>query len=236
MYTLPHATTSRERITSPIIFIPSHEPLSTTLTIAQLAELLPTLHIYVEPSHPSVAILPAAGISYTGLQSALRWREAEFYQPGAGQVSTLVEMVEIYQALSFLGNKPISRSLWLLHKMIQREIKQGLALEEYQDIWALRHFPFTECFVKAIITRIAKMGAALVDVADKPEFQQMLERDEVLQSRIEASMQILSWVNREEGLRGKVERMRERLEREEHRARRMSAKGEFAMGLATVLE
>src|SRR5262245_6315011 len=99
----PRPEPSTEAILPLLIFIPGYEPLTTTLTIDRLTELLPNLHAYIEPSFPSLAVLPAAGVSYIGLRGALRWREAEYQQPKVEQQSTLGEMVQIYQSLAFLG-------------------------------------------------------------------------------------------------------------------------------------
>lgn len=222
----PHATTSPVRITSPIILIPGNDPLSTTLTPKQLGELLPTLHVYIEPSHPSLALLPATGVSYTGLQSALRWREAEYQDAAEDRTCMLDEMVQIYQSLAFLGHRPTSRTLLALSKMIRTEIADGISLGEFADIWALRHLPFTECFVDDVVARLAKVSMWLdTAVGDTPRFQARVAADDQFAEQMQNLVEIMRWVNGDAELMLRVARMRVRIEDENGRAKRMQKQG-----------
>lgn len=244
MYALPHATTSTERITSPMILIPGHEPLSTTLNMFQLTELLPTLHMYIDASLPSLALLPATGISFTGLKAALRWREAELECPGDETISTLSEIVQIYQSLAFLGNNSNGRTLQALTRMIQAEIDQGMSLEGYHDLWALRHLPFTELFIKAMIVRLVHVATDITEVVARPDFQTTVNENERLRRHVEGTLNILKWIYEEDDLKRRVERMSMTLQKEEARkaAKRMdrysgvSAVRKFEVKLDTVIE
>ncbi|KAF2689413.1 hypothetical protein K458DRAFT_400176 [Lentithecium fluviatile CBS 122367] len=242
MYNLPHASTSSARIISPIILIPGHDPLCTTLTPQQLSELLPTLHIYIVPSQPSLAILPAAGISCIGLRKALLWREADIQGPGEVLESNLSELVQIFQALTFLGNKSTSRNLWPLGKMIMSEINNGLSLTEYQDLWALRYLPFTEAFIKAIVKRLALMESGLAKWSEHPSFQWMRDNDAVFARKVDVAIWILRWVYESGNLTQKVQRACAELEGAQKRAARMEKHGggsavqKFKARLETVQE
>jgi hypothetical protein len=240
--TILHASTSSLRVLSPIIFIPGHEPLTTTLTPQELFELLPTLRTYIEPAYPSVAILPSVGISYTGLQMALLWREADLYGSTGELESDLSELIQIYQALAYLGNKATSRALWSLNKMILSEINEGLTLGEYQELWALHSLPFTEPFIKAIVKRLALLEMTVADIMDRLDSQWLQDRDDEFAHMFETAVCTLRWVNKERSLKKKIEHMRSKLDWEARKVARMQKRGgisalkEFKMQLETVSE
>ncbi|KAJ4297761.1 hypothetical protein N0V90_005656 [Kalmusia sp. IMI 367209] len=219
MYNIPRAISSAECITSPLIVISGYEPLTTTLTLQQLTELLPTLHIYIEPQYPSIALLPAAGVSYNGLKSALHWREADLEQRSEDMESTLPLAIEMYQALAFLGNKPMSRTLRLLERKIQGEIDEDLSLCEYQHLWELRHLPFTERFICAILAQLAGIDARITAIALEIGHQAQFNGDRELEALFNELLYVLSWVECDEELRQRVARMQEKMELQAKRER-----------------
>jgi len=243
MYNLPHASTSSVRIISPIILIPGQKPLSTTLTPQQVSELFPILRIYIERSQPSIAILPSSGIvSYIGVEQALRQREAEIYEPHEEYGSSLAELIQVYQALAFLGNKPTSRARWALGKKIKQEIDEDLCLVEYQEIWELRHMPFTQPFIKAITKRLARMEMGLANLMRQAMFQWTMDTDAEFARTVDSAATILRWVYADASLEREVATMRVELELEAKRGDSMekrgggSAVGRFSVRLETVLE
>lgn len=144
-------TALSDRIVPSVLVVPEHESIISTLGHEQFTELLPTLHIYMNPLRPNVAVIPADLVSYNGLIQALRWREADDSQSMQG---SLAECIEIYQALSFFGNKTDSQSLRLLEELIQAEIEGGLSLADVQNIWSLRRYPCTDRFVNSMLKQL----------------------------------------------------------------------------------
>jgi hypothetical protein len=209
----------------------------------QLSELFPILRIYIERSKPSVAILPSSGIvSYTGVEQALRRREAELYEQGEETGNSLAELIQVYQALAFLGNRATSRARWALGKMIMREIHEDLCLVEYQEVWALRHMPFTKPFIKAIVKRLARMDIGLTNLMRQAMFQCTMNEDAEFSRTVAIATTILRWVNADVSLKQSVEHMRMELQWEAKRIARMqryggvSAVERFSARLETVLE
>lgn len=234
-----HATSSSQRITSPMIIIPGHEPLKTSLNPQQLADLLPTLHTYVDAHTPSLALLPAVGISYAGLLSALRWREADIGHRNASNMrSTLPRCIEMYQALAALGNKLSSRTLWLLNRMIQAELNTPLSLSEFRYVWSLRTLPYTERFVSVAVAQLSRTYVRAANASQMTYVQ----ADVVPSSEMEG---VLTWVNQEPELVQKIECMqlqmglkakRERVGRRKRPQRARSAVKLFKTTLTTVSE
>lgn len=219
----PHAlTTSQARILSPIIVIPGHSPIITTLTPSELHQFLPNLHIYIEPSLPGIALLSAASVSHVGLEQALRWREAD-NESYTGMHSNLLEIIHIYQALAFMGNKPTSQNLRPLERIIRGAFEEDFLLEELQHLWTLRHLPFTEKWVDLMIRRLATEIETMeaegpVDVV----FEGRLEADEELRAKYVELYSIFKWIDKDEELLQRWKCVRARMAMEAKRARRIA--------------
>ncbi|KAL1605405.1 hypothetical protein SLS60_004954 [Paraconiothyrium brasiliense] len=237
---VPHATTSQARIISPMLVIPGYQPITTTLAPSQLGQLLPTLHSYIDPGLPNIALLPAVSLSHNGLKQALRWREAEIEQGGyEGMESNLVEVIQIYQALAFLGNKPTSQGLRSLDRVIRAAFGEGLLLEECQQMWALRYLPHTEKWIDLMFRRLA--------TDYELAFHGRLEADEELRAVCMDILSIFEWIDEDDELLRRFKGMEARLGMEAKRARRItkmlkmrhgrfSAPGRFRPGLDSVAE
>lgn len=222
MYNVPHASTSSARITSPMLIIPGYAPISTTLTPDQLDELLPTLRIYIDSAFPSIALLPAVGVSHHGLEQALRWREADIAQQHNGKESDLVEFVEICQALAFLGNGPTSRTLWSLERVLRAAFEDSLTLEECQQLWALRHLPFTEKWIDSMLRRLATEGEypATTEEMNELFYHGRLETDKELHVIWMEVLSIFKWIFEDKELLQRFKCMQAKSKMEAKRARR----------------
>ncbi|KAF2116829.1 hypothetical protein BDV96DRAFT_35953 [Lophiotrema nucula] len=218
----PEAISTNTRITSPVILVPYHTHITTTLTPAQLGTLLPTLHMYILPAHPSIAILPANSISHFGLSDALRWYECDVFQPGASYNFTLNGLVESYAALAFLGQKIGGYILNAFEQQFSDEIAKGCSLEEIQDIWSLRHLPFTEKFVGMIVNTLAVHSIEFSKMINTRKFQQRAETDLELQRQLELEVRIWEWVDGERQLKARVEKAVGMMEKEKRKVTRNS--------------
>ncbi|KAL5387609.1 hypothetical protein DPSP01_003404 [Paraphaeosphaeria sporulosa] len=219
----PHAVTSSQaRILSPMIIIPGNSPITTTLTPSQLHELLPTLHIHIEPSLPGMALFPASSVSHPGLEQALRWREAD-NGSYTGIQANLIEIVQIYQALSFLGNRPTGQFLRPLERVIRGEFEKGFVLEECQALWDLRHLPFTEKWIDLMVRRLAANFETMVaDGTSEFVFEGRLEADEVLRAQYAEYLSIFAWIDAEMELKLRWRCVQERMAKDAERARRIT--------------
>ena len=150
-----------------LLILSGFDPIATTLATEQLTKLLPTVNTYLDPLNPSMIFLPADSMTYNGLKQALRWREADDSQYRSTQ-NSLIESVEMYQALSFLGEKSESHHLVLLEKLIQTEIERGLSLEDVQKIWNMRHYPYTGRFINVMLKQLVTDRELIED--DTPGF------------------------------------------------------------------
>lgn len=217
IYDQSQATKSAKNITSPLLVIPGHEPITTTLTPQQLSDLMPTLHIYIHELYPAVALLPAASLSYNGVQKALRWREADDAQY-QGIKSDLVEFIEIYQALAYLGNNPNSHNLVQLDEAIRAEISQGLHFSEVQKIWDLRHLPFTEHFITAMMKQLVIDYKHLGE--EETCFYGLTTSDAMLAILLADTHKLFEWIGGEKELRERFKCTQARMELETKRAKR----------------
>jgi hypothetical protein len=215
-------TTSQARIISPMIVIPGCLPITTTLTPSELEDLLPTLHIFIEPSFPGMAPIPAASVSHHGLEQALRWREADV-ETFTGMSSDLIGIVQIYQALAYLGNKPNSQNLQPLECMIRAAFGEGFLLEECQHLWALRHYPFTGKWIDLMFRRLViEYQIMAADETADLLFWGRLEADEELRARYIELLSILQWIDKDRDLLQRFKCMQVRMAMEAMRARRMA--------------
>jgi hypothetical protein len=205
-----------------MIVIPGCLPITTTLTPSELGDLLPTLHIFIEPSLPGMALLPAANVSHQGLEQALRWREADG-DTFTGMQSNLIEIVQIYQALAYLGNKRNSQTLRPLECILRAAFEEGFLLEECQHLWALRHYPFTEKWIDIMIRQLVTDFESMA--ADKTaDFVPCgrLEADEELRARFKELLSILEWIDEDKDLLQRYKCMQARVAMETKRARRIA--------------
>jgi hypothetical protein len=192
------AATSLPHAVAPVICMRGYRSLSTILTRDELMILFPDLHNYINPSCPNVANVPEIGLSYIGIEQALRWREADVIS-GNTIDSTVGEMVHIYQALSYLGNRiTTNRNLWLLKNTIFTEIRLGLGLEDYGEIWAMRRLPFVKPFVEEILVNMAYM-------------YRMTDNHGSLDDDSEIVSIMIDWILMEEQLKKEVDRVWEKL-------------------------
>lgn len=219
----PHAmTTSHARILSPMIIIPGNSPIVTTLTPSQLQAFLPNLHIYIEPALPSIAILPASSVSHKGLKQALRWHEADIWSHGDVKAN-LVGIVQIYQALSFLGNKPTGQFLRPLERVIRGEYQRGLLLKECKALWDLRNLPFTEKWIHLMIRRlIADFEKMLADGTAEFVFEGRLAATEELQAKYAEYHSIYWWIDKNKEVKLCWEAVQDKMAKEAKRARRFA--------------
>ncbi|KAF9737952.1 hypothetical protein PMIN01_03235 [Paraphaeosphaeria minitans] len=219
----PHAvTTSQARILSPMIIIPGNSPITTTLTPSQLQELLPTLHIYIEPSLPSLALLPSSSVSHPGLEQALRWREAD-HGPYTGIHANLIEVVQVYQALSFLGNKPSGQFLRPLERVIRGAFEKGFLLEECEALWDLRHLRYMENWIDLMVRRLATDFETMVaDGTSEFVFEGRLEADEELSAKYAEYLSIFSWIDADKELKLRWKCVQKRMAMDEKRAGRIA--------------
>lgn len=219
---LSTAVDIRQMLT-PILIIPDNEPITTTLTPKQVAELLPSIHIYLDPHNPIVALLPAVSVSYKGLVHALRWREADIAEHHDMQ-RDLTECIEMYQALAFLGNNPDSDVLQLLEDTIQAEIERGLDLEEVQAIWGLRYYPFTDRFIKSMLRRLVHEYESMVE--EKTDFHGRTSADAEIGELAAEAASIFEWIDKEKELRERFKCLQTSM-----RLREMQAKRERRMAV-----
>ncbi|KAF2865303.1 hypothetical protein BDV95DRAFT_612699 [Massariosphaeria phaeospora] len=231
-----HASTSSNCITSPILQVPNHDPITTTLTPLELSILLPTLHIYILPHHPSIALLPASTTSHTGLLTALRWRETELHDPTSEIPITVPGLIQMYQSLAFLGLPPSSRELLALNAQITAEMRTGLCLAEYKAIWALRALPFTERFIGLLLRGLVDVHRRLSRAANREGLTEALRWDEGLREEVEEWVAVLRWVEGEDGLEEKVNDMLVMIEREEKWAGRLGRGKSAVEGRKSALE
>ncbi|KAJ4356015.1 uncharacterized protein N0V89_004041 [Didymosphaeria variabile] len=215
-----------------MLVIPGYLPITTTLNPTQLGELLPILHIYIDPALPNIALLPAASISYNGLEQALRWREAEIEQGSyEGMESNLIEIIEIYQALAFLGNKPTSQNLWSLDRVIRAAFEDGLLLAECQHMWALRYLPHTENWIDLMFRRLATdYESGVADAMDELAFYGRLEADEELRAMCTEILSIFEWIDEDDELLRRLKCVEARMVMEAKRARRIAKMSKMRHG------
>ncbi|KAF2712554.1 hypothetical protein K504DRAFT_464643, partial [Pleomassaria siparia CBS 279.74] len=199
-------------------------------------------------------MLPDHSVSYAGLCTALKWRENEMMAPERERgeerrddgddlkmETTLPGLVEIYNALSFLGNAQSSQILTRVAQQIGVEMRDPLAIgqEEYQRVWSLRHLPFTERWVHSVIEALVSMRTTLLTLANHPDFQQRINTDPSVEEWFQNRVDVLGWVEGYEELSVRVMRMwHHRVERERRRDRRRgnhSAVGEWRTRLEAIL-
>lgn len=222
----PHAlTTSQARILSPMIIVPGHSPITTTLSPSQLLEFLPTLHTYIKPSLPGIAFLPASSVSHKGLEQALRWETVSGSFSGTG--TNLVEVVQIYQALLFLGNKPTGQFLRPLEGIIQGEVEKGFLLEACQAPWGLRDLPFTGKWIDLMFRRLAStLETIFADEAAGETAEHLYEgrlaADEEWRARLHEFRCIFHWVDENQEVKLRWEAVQARMDMEAKRARRFA--------------
>ncbi|KAF2258723.1 hypothetical protein CC78DRAFT_586752 [Lojkania enalia] len=217
-----HAQTTNLRIVSPILHIPDHPPITTTLTRTQLTILFPTLHIFILPSHPSIALLPANSITYTGVSNALKWYEADVKDSSTLFISTIDGTVEIYQALAFMGNNVKGDLLGYLFSQIEKEIGGSVCLDDIKDVWKLRSLPFTEGVMRLVVRRLARALLARNSPKVQGDLTKRLDAEGGFEQVIEDEERVWDWVKSEPYLAGQVVRVMGRMEKERKRAVRTS--------------
>lgn len=211
------STIDMDQVSAPILIIPGHDPIITTLTSGQMIDLFPTVHIHFDHRYPAVALLPAASVSYKGLVYALRWREADISQ-GHGTKRNLTECIEIYQALAFLGNRQDSEVLQPLGNIILAEIEQGLIFEDVQGIWRLRHYPFTERFITSMLRELVDEYDDMSE--EEISFHGRTSADAEIEKMAAEAAAIFEWLGKENELRERFKCVQERMRLSEVQAKR----------------
>ena len=211
-----HASTSEKRITSPVIIVPGHDPITTNLTPTQLSTLLPTLHHYIVPYQPSVALLPAYGISHIGLITALRWRECEIAAQAGhhnkGVETSLAGLIQIHAALRFLGNTPKSPIIIALLQQIVAELDDPLTLDidDFRSVWELRHLPFTDRFVQIALEGIVIAQSKVGELMGYLRRQDRAGANDDVREWVADQLEVREWVESDAELRERVDRIRKR--------------------------
>lgn len=201
---------------SPIIQLPGHDPLTTTLTPDQLATLFPTLHIYILPSQPTIALLPAGSTTHRGLSTALSVTEENLTHPGRAFHLAVDELLETYQTLAYLGNAPNTPVMQVLSQHIIALFDDGLTLVELDAVWALRDYAFTQYLLAQLIARLGVFCQVVMEWFEDPVFlasyQDMHEQERRV---VDGQYEIVKWISRDPEMRSRVSEAHDKSRREE---------------------
>lgn len=144
-----------------------------------------------------------------GYQAAGEWLEAistdEAFAEADFDVS---DLLLAYAHLIDLDYKPMGHELRLLRKEIDGKLNvNNLRLETCQDVWSLRHLPFTEPFIKQLIRRLAIMYKNLDENSLHPAFFRRMREDEEYGDEWQGVCDVMMWLVADANLRTRVEQM-----------------------------
>ncbi|KAF2655807.1 hypothetical protein K491DRAFT_715950 [Lophiostoma macrostomum CBS 122681] len=191
---------------SPIIHLPGHAPLTTTLTPQELSYIFPTLHIYLLPHTPLIASLPSACITHRGLLLALQWHEASMSNVANTFSATFPELIEVCQCLMYFGARPSSdTNLAFMHERIKECTSAGLCREEVEALWSVRLLPFLAPFVTLMVKMVVGYARFSVEIARNKALKWEIQADAELLRGCMAEEDVLRFVEREPEFRERVD-------------------------------
>ncbi|KAF2272921.1 uncharacterized protein EI97DRAFT_194702 [Westerdykella ornata] len=199
---------------TPLITLPGHTPISTTLTPRQLSLLFPTLHIWMLPSNPLIALLPHNSTTHHGLTTILRWTEHQLLHPHAAFEADLATLIAVHQALAFLGNGPEKHIMRSLDAHIRAEMADELALQDIADLWALRYLPFAEPWIRLLLRHLVAFCRRVEAKFKHPSLPARLRKSRALRCETRDEFRVLHWLWGVEGLFERTERLDAGVDRE----------------------
>ncbi|KAF2745836.1 hypothetical protein M011DRAFT_469095 [Sporormia fimetaria CBS 119925] len=170
--------------------------------------------MYMLPSNPFVALLPAGSVTREGVDRAVRWMELDRSEDSTAIDATLDQFLEIHQALAFLGNGEKESIMQTLDSHIRTEWEGRLSLAEVKDLWALRHLPFTEPYMSLLLNKLALFCRRTVDLIDKVKAQQKDRVYPELLEQLASDIEILRWVRDDEELFREVDERDRKMQEE----------------------